>query len=206
MPVSRLLLLSAILLTGCDRPATTPASASAVATPEPEPKKDPPKKQDLPEPTTGRIGVDKPYVLGTVRVTIRKVTIGKVPLKNADGTISYSDEPRLMVALKVENLNDRRKLAYESWVPDLDAAKSVGKLTDDSGTESKRVSLGFGNNVKDRTTTAEVNPASAIHDLLLFEVPAATIRHLDLDLPGANVRVKGTFQFRIDIGAIAKAK
>src|SRR5262245_16935409 len=32
-----------------------------------------------------------------IRVSLRKVSIGKVPLKAADGSIGYADEPRLMI-------------------------------------------------------------------------------------------------------------
>ena len=89
-----------------------------------------------------------------------------------------------MVALRIENLNDRRGFEYASWVPDLEKAPSVGKLTDDTGAEYKRVTLGFGNNVKDRSAYAAVGPGGAINDVLVFEVPAATAKHLDLDSRG----------------------
>jgi hypothetical protein len=198
-------LLALILLSGCGHPAPTTLPVAETPPPAPEPKKEPPKKEP-PAQTTGRVPSDRPAVVGTVRVSVKKVTVGKVPLKNADRSISYSGEPRLMIAVRIENLNDKRGFEYASWVPDLDAAKTIGKLTDDTGAESKRVPLGFGSNVKDRTTNAAVAAAGAINDLLVFEVPAATAKHLDLDLPGANCKVRGTFQFRIDAAAITRPK
>ena len=86
-----------------------------------------------------------------------------------------------------------------------DAAKTVAKLVDDSGAELKRVTLGFGNNVKDRTTLDTLTPGKVISDLLLFEVPTAKASYLDLDLPGENCGVRGTFQFRIPVNAIGKS-
>jgi hypothetical protein len=206
MPVSRWLLLAGLLAAGCDRPAApTTAPVPPPPVPEPEPKKEPPKKE-LPPPTTERVPISRPAVAGTVRVSIKKVTIGQVPMKEADGSTRYTDEPRLMVALRIENLNDRRGFEYASWVPDLETAPSVGKLTDDTGAECKRVTLGFGNNVKDRSAYAAVAPGGTLNDVLVFEVPAATARHLDLDLPGANCKVKGAFRFRIEMAEIAKVK
>lgn len=157
-----------------------------------------------PEQTTGRIGVGEPYTLSHLRVTVRKVTVGKVPLKQTDGSIDYSKEPRLMVLLRIEHTGGKQQSPYNTWVPDLDAAKTIAKLVDDSGTELKRVTLGFGNNVRDRTTLDTLTPGKVISDLLLFEVPNAKAKHLDLDLPGANCGVQGTFRFRIPSTAIGQ--
>lgn len=156
------------------------------------------------ESTTGRISVAEPYTLSHIRVTVRKVSIGKVPLKQTDGSIEYSKEPSLMVLLRIEHTGGKRQSPYNTWVPDLDAAKTVAKLVDDSGVELKRVSLGFGNNVKDRTTLDTLTPGKVISDLLLFEVPNPKAEHLDLDLPGANCGVQGVFQFRIATGMVER--
>jgi hypothetical protein len=205
MPPFRCLLLAGLLAAGCDRPAAPTSTPAPPPIQEPEPKAEPPKKE-LPPPTAERVPIAQPAVAGTVRVSVKKVTIGKVPMKEADGSTRYTDEPRLMVALQIENLNDRRGFEYASWVPDLEKAPSVGRLTDDTGAEIKRVTLGFGNNVKDRSAYAAVAPGGALNDVLVFEVPAATARHLDLDLPGANCKVKGAFRFRIEMAEVAKGK
>jgi Domain of unknown function (DUF4352) len=145
----------------------------------------------------------KSVTVGHIRVTIKKVSVGKVPLKAADGTTAYSDEPRLMIALRIENLSDKKQSKYSTWVPDLDMAKTVAKLTDDHGMELKRVTLGFGNNVKDRTVTDDLTPGKVITDLLLFEVPTRTSA-LRLELPGANVGVKDSFVFQIEEGSVKR--
>jgi hypothetical protein len=160
-------------------------------------------KTTKPDSTTGRIGVGEAYTLSHIRVTVRKVSVGVVPLKQTDGSIEYSKEPRLMVLLRIEHIGGIRQSPYNTWVPDLDNAKTVAKLVNDSGTELKRVTLGFGNNVKDRTTLDTLTPGKVISDLLLFDVPNPKATHLDLDLPGANCGVQGTFQFRIPATAIA---
>ena len=150
----------------------------------------------------GKSSLGEPYTLSHIRVTVRKVNVGKVPLKQTDGSIDYSKEPSLMVLLRIENIGQKGQSPYNTWVPDLDAAKTVAKLVDESGVELKRVTLGFGNNVKDRTTLDTLTPGKVIADLLLFEVPNSKATHLDLDLPGANCGVLGTFQFRIPAMAI----
>ena len=61
--------------------------------------------------------------------------------------------------------------------------------------------MGFGNNIKDRTTLDTLTPGKVISDLL-FEVPNSKATHLDLDFPDANRGVRGTVQFRIPATAI----
>ena len=210
MPASRWLLFFGLVAAGCDRPAATTVPAAPPRVQEPDPEEDPPKKEppkkDVPPPTTERVPIGRPAVAGTVRVSVKKVTIGKVPMKEADGSTRYTDEPRLMVAVRIENLNDRRGFEYASWVPDLEKAPSVGTLTDDTGVEIKRVTLGFGNNVKDRSAYATIAPGGTLNDVLVFAVPPAAAKYLDLDLPGANCKVKGAFRFRIEMAEIAKGQ
>jgi hypothetical protein len=144
--------------------------------------------------------------IGHVRVSIKKVSVGRVPLKAADGLITYADEPRLMIAVRIENVSDQKQSGYNTWVPDLEAAKTVAKLTDDRGDELKRVTFGFGNNVQGRTVLDTLSPGKAIGDLLVFEAPAANAKTLKLVLPGANCGVKGNFEFDIDATAIVRPK
>ncbi len=147
---------------------------------------------------------DPSATVGHIRVTIKKVWIGKVPLKSADGSITYSEESRLMFALRIENTSDKKRSEYNTWVPDLDAAKTVARLTDDRGTDLKRVTFGFGNNVKDRTVLDTLTPGKAIGDLLVFDVPPSGWKTLKLGLPGANCGVAGTFTFTIEISALGQ--
>jgi hypothetical protein len=153
-----------------------------------------------------RVPADQPLTLGHVRVTVKKATVGKVPLRQADGSISYADEPRLMVAVNVKNVSGKRKSEYSTWVPDLESAKAVARLVDDHGAELKRVTFGFGNNVKDRTVLDTLTPGKTITDLLVFELPDPDAAYLDLDLPGANCGVPGTYRFRIDAKAINRSR
>ncbi|HEX3152783.1 MAG TPA: hypothetical protein VHR66_32220 [Gemmataceae bacterium] len=150
------------------------------------------------------VPADPSVTVGHIRVTIKKVSVGRVPLKAADGTTTYSDEPRLMVALRIENLSDKTGSKYTTWVPDLEAAKTIAKLTVNGGPELKRVSLGFGNNVKDRTATDDLTPGKVISDLLLFEVPPINAASLRLELPGANVSIKDSFVFQIETATIKR--
>ena len=111
-----------------------------------------------------------------------------------------------MIALRIENVSDKQQSGYNTWVPDLDSARTVAKLTDDRGNELKRVTFGFGNNVQGRTVLDTLTPGKAIGDLLVFEAPPANARTLKLVLPGANCGVKGTFEFDIDARAIVRPK
>lgn len=194
-PPRGLALLALILLPACDRkppdtgpapPAATTHTAAIITVPT----------------TTTASG----QTVGHVRVAITKVSVGKVPLKAADGSITFADEPRLMIALRIENVSDTKRSEYNTWAPDLDAAKTVAKLTDDRGAELKRVTFGFGNNVKDRTVLATLTPGRVITDLLVFEAPAANATALKLVLPGATCGVKGAFEFDIDARTVFRPK
>jgi hypothetical protein len=153
-----------------------------------------------------RVPANQPVTLGHVRASVRRVTLGKVPLRQADGSMSYADQPRLMVAVQLKNVSGKRKSEYRTWVPDLDAAESVARLTDDRGAELKRVTFGFGNNVQDRTVLDTLTPGKTITDRLVFEVPDPDASHLDLDLPGANCGVPGTYRFRIESRDINRSR
>lgn len=192
--------LLSLLLPACDHRPTDTSPAHAPAT----------DRTAVTAPTTpntsGTTTAATGQTLGHVRVSIKKVSVGKVPLKAADGSITYADEPRLMIALRVENVSDQKRSEYNTWVPDLDAAKTVARLTDDRGRELKRVTFGFGNNVQGRTVLDTLSPGKAIGDLLVFEAPAANAKALKLVLPGANCGVKGNFEFEIDLAAISRPK
>jgi hypothetical protein len=151
--------------------------------------------------TTGTITAQ---TIGHVRVSIQKVSIGKVPLQAAEGV--DTEAPRLMIALRIENVSDTKRSEYNTWVPDLDAAKTVATLTDDRGNELKRVTFGFGNNVRGRTVLDTLTPGKVIGDLLVFEAPAAGPKSFHLVLPGANCGVKGEFRFDIDAATLARQK
>jgi hypothetical protein len=144
--------------------------------------------------------------VGHVRVSIKKVSVGKVPLKAADGSLTYSDESRLMIALRIQNVSDKQQSGYNTWVPDLDAARTVATLTNDLGNDLKRITFGFGNNVQGRTVLDTLTPGKVIGDLLVFEAPAANVRALKLVLPGANCGVKGKFDFEFDAATIIRPK
>ena len=149
------------------------------------------------------VPADPSVTVGHIRVSIKKVSVGKVPLKSVDGTITYPDEPRLMVALHIENISDKKQSGYNTWVPDLEAARTFAKLTVD-GKELKRVTFGFGNNVKGRTVLDTLTPGKVISDLLVFEAPPAGARSFLLELPGANCGVKGAFNFKIDAASVRR--
>ena len=192
-----LLLLVVALIPACESkpPDTSPTQSTTAA---------PTAITTQPASTTTTTAAGQ--TVGHVRVAVRKVSVGRVPLKAADGSITYADEPRLMIALRIENVSDKKRSEYHTWVPDLEAAKTVAKLTDDRGTELKRVTFGFGNNVKDRTVLDTLTPGKVIGDLLVFETPAANAKALKLVLPGANCGVKGTFEFDIDAATIVRPK
>jgi hypothetical protein len=111
-----------------------------------------------------------------------------------------------MIALRIENVSDKKRSEYNTWVPDLDAARTAARLTDGQGGELKRITFGFGNNVQGRTVLDTLTPGKVIGDLLVFEAPPAEAKTLKLVLPGANCGVAGSFEFEIDATMIVGEK
>ena len=199
MPRAPFVLLVAAVLPACDHRPPVTGSAHPTATDRTTVSLTTTTTTTTP-PAAGAL------TLGHVRVAIKKVSVGKVPLKAADGSLTYSDESRLMIALRIENVSDKQQSGYNTWVPDLDSARTVATLTNDLGNELKRVKFGFGNNVQGRTVLDTLSPGKVIGDLLVFEAPSANVRALKLVLPGANCGVKGAFEFDIDAAALARPK
>lgn len=196
---------------GCDKDKAAPERGTADTTTPVAATTAPPaptltiKPREVTTNTEGRVASNQPYTLGTVRVSIKKISVGKVALKGQGGTLTYLDEPRLMIALKIENLHEKRNFVYRTWVPEPGANTTFARLVDDSDYEMKRITFGLGNDVKDRTVFDEgVNPGKVISDLLVFEVPPRTVKHFELDLPGTNCGQRGTYQFRIEMKDIGK--
>jgi hypothetical protein len=102
-----ILVLLAVALPGlqaCDRPSpvTGPTDVTALSTSATTGSLTALATTTSPTPDHG--SADQPITVGHVRVSIRKVSVGKVPLKNADGSITYADEPDLMIALAARAL------------------------------------------------------------------------------------------------------
>jgi hypothetical protein len=196
MPRPSLILLAVALIPACDHRPSGPGPAAPTTT------------DSIAPATTTTASTGNPagnsQIVRHVRVSIQKVSIGKVPVAAGEGV--DTETPRLMIALRIENVSDTKRSEYNSWVPDLDAAKTVARLTDDRGNELKRVTYGFGNNVRGRTVLDTLTPGKVIGDLLVFEAPAANVRTLKLVLPGANCGVPGSFEFDIDAATVFKPK
>jgi hypothetical protein len=194
--------LALLLIPACDNRAPTTGPAPIPATD----RTAVPAATTLAAPTATSTATtpSTTQTVGHIRVSIKKVSVGKVPLPAADGV--DTDTPRLMIALRIENVSDKKQSGYNTWVPDLEAAKTVARLTDDRGNELKRITFGFGNNVAGRTVLDTLTPGKVIGDLLVFEAPAAGAHSFRLELPGANCGVKGTFVFQIDATTISRPK
>src|SRR5690349_20671890 len=112
MPRRRSWHLAAVLflMTACDDKSSPPSIPSATT---------PITTTSATATTTSPVdrAADLSMTVGHVRVSLKKVTIGKVPLKAADGSITYPDEQRLMIALRVENVSEKRRSEYHTWVP-----------------------------------------------------------------------------------------
>lgn len=131
--------------------------------------------------------------LDGLQVQITEASVGRVELRHL-GEKSQSEERLLIVKVRLRTANDTRKYDYRPWHGSLFGSPGA---TDNFGNQYKPIDFGFANTITGRSRADSVSAGSPLTDVLVFERPLDKAEYVDLDLPGENVGVKGTFRFRI---------
>lgn len=136
---------------------------------------------------------------GDLQVRIAKVSVGKVPLKDAFREGSKSKDDFLMVNLELVNKNPTKKVEYHSWSgKDISFDRDYATLEDNFGNSYKRISFGFGSNPIGAVEGSEsIYPNKSVTDVLVFETPLETIEYLRLELPAKNFGGTGMLRLQI---------
>ncbi|MBN2578960.1 MAG: hypothetical protein JXB10_08210 [Pirellulales bacterium] len=143
---------------------------------------------------------------GDLQVRIIKVVIGKVPLKDifSDGGISQNN--LLMVNLELTNMNQQKKVEYQSWSgKDISFERDYATLKDNFGNNYKRINFGVSTIPVGAIERSEsIYPNKTVSDVLVFEVPLDTATYLELELPCENYNGEGMVRFRIPIKSVSR--
>jgi hypothetical protein len=136
---------------------------------------------------------------GDLQLRVTKVTIGQVPLKDSFNDDSKSQDELLMVNLELTNINETRKMEYNTWSGEnISFDRDYATLVDNFGNSYKRIKFGFSTNPVGAVARSEsIYPNKTVNDVLVFEIPIDTIEYLRLELPAKNFG--GTGMLRLEI-------
>jgi hypothetical protein len=143
---------------------------------------------------------------GNVRVSIETVGVGKVQLSDLTRSTSSKDD-LLQVTVRIENLDDGKKLTYRSWGTKSTEIISQDKagVEDDLGNSYANVHFGFGTKVVGQAGNASIYPMKSVTDVLVFERPVAKAKSLKISLPAAAFGGTGMLRFRVPIDTIGQS-
>jgi predicted RNA-binding Zn-ribbon protein involved in translation (DUF1610 family) len=138
-----------------------------------------------------------------VRVRVVSVTVDFVTGK--DFRDFKSEEKLLKIGLQVENLHPNRKVDYRGWgASSVFLSEGAPHLTDNFDNLYKRVTFGFVSHIDGQVHSESIYPGKSVNDLLVFEVPVDTAKHLRLELPAKNFGGTGMLRLQIPKGMIRR--
>jgi predicted Zn finger-like uncharacterized protein len=131
------------------------------------------------------------YRQGDVYVKVMEVKIDQAPLEPPlkDNAAMRS----LLISLKVANVGQLRTISYAGQ----GSGKHSASLKDSHGTTLAARHFPAESQLLGQTTQAVLRANKQVEDLLVFEIPAADVRHLDLELSAAAWGGTGTCKLRI---------
>jgi len=131
------------------------------------------------------------YRQGDVYVKVMAVKIDQAPLEPPlkDKAAMRS----LLISLKVANLGQLRTIPYTGQ----GSGKHPASLKDSRGKSLTVRNFPAESKLLGQTKQAVLRANKQVEDLLVFEIPATEVRHLDLELPAAAWGGTGTCKLRI---------
>ena len=168
----------------------------------------------VPTATPGRPAVpdsqtewDSPAQVGKVAVRVLSAATGRVEI--VGGFVREArrtEEPYFAVSVSIANLSADKKLTYESWTGrDFAITKDYASLKDEHGNVYKRINFGVSSRPKGGVDRSDsIYPEKTLSDVLVFEPPVKTAKHLTLNLPCKNFGAVGEINFHIPTEAPAR--
>lgn len=115
-----------------------------------------------------------PFERDGLRIMLERAGIRKVSLDNGND----SDEPYLLLTVRVTNFTQASLIDFEPW-----GRAGSATLFDDVGNIYKPGRFGFGVTVAGQPGRSTIRPRDSIVDLLIFERPVSAANKLLIDLP-----------------------
>jgi predicted Zn finger-like uncharacterized protein len=160
-----------------------------------EPKPAPPIRDKPAEPVWVD-GTKQPITAGDVRLWLT-VGVGTVSYDSIVDGKTTSQEKRLLIRVRIENVGKTRKINYTGWAQGL-LSPSAATLKDGFDNTYKRVMPEFGSNIVGQLSeTTSIYPGKSLEDLLVFEEPVPDVQFLRLVLPAAALGGEGEFRIQI---------
>lgn len=144
-----------------------------------------------------------------VVVQIKRVSVGKIKLKDGIGGGGVSQDNLLKIDIEIANVSDTRKASYRTWGShpfSLSITTEKARLRDNFQNRYALVNFGALNEVEGSIKTAEsIYPGKSVQDVLVFEEPIDKAEYLDLELPGDHIGKTESIRFRIPASMIQRA-
>jgi hypothetical protein len=180
-----------ICLAGCGRKAATQATPVVEDVPKAPPAKTP-ASDDFTTITPG-----KAILLEDVRVTIESVKIARASLVLFDEKPKADDRVSVLVAFKVENRSESRKIDYISW--QAGTYRATCEVTDTIGNKYKWHDNPSSHHIEGGIfQNPSLYPGKSVKDILAFEPPVEKASAILVTMSGKNVGIKSDFKIRLN--------
>jgi hypothetical protein len=142
------------------------------------------------------VDASKPVQAGDVRLWL-VASLGFVSYDSIVDGKSQSQEKRLLIQVRIENIGKTRKINYTGWGLGL-LNPNAATLKDNFDNTYKRVMPEFGSTIVGQVSeTTSIYPSKYLDDLLVFEAPVENMQFLRLVLPAAALGGEGEFYLQI---------
>ena len=147
-----------------------------------------------------------PVTQGTLRLTVDSVQVGNAgQLKITGEHPAVSEDPVLVVRLRLRNTSDSQKMEYLGWGgEEASIARDFATVQDNFGNAYRKITLGPATRVAGQVLSESIYPGKEITDILLFEQPVGKTEFLKLELPAANFGGTGMLRLRIPAAMIKR--
>ncbi len=151
---------------------------------------------------------DTPVKQGDVQIHVARARVDYVRVNDPTSMSkepSRSNNPQLMITVKLSNLSRTKKLDYRTWAgASMSFERDFATVEDNFGNSYKRVNFGFLSTPVGRTESSSMFPKKTITDVLIFEPPIDAAEHLDLELPAKNFGGTGMIRIRIPMAMVER--
>ena len=166
---------------------------------QPDPKPTPPKAPTPtpPVPRDDSLAANEVANFPNLTIAITRVEIAPARI-TVLGRAAITNKPCLQVGLHLVNTSKTTKLNYKPWAGTIFMGRCF--LSDEFDNHYKLISPGLGDRIIGQVSDdTSLYPSKELEDLLVFEPPIDTAKHLTLILPGDAVGRPGAIRYRLDI-------
>lgn len=151
---------------------------------------------DNPAPAT----LQQSALIGPIGVKIRRIEVGKIPMRGAIGDALYYTDERIAVWLGVTNVHDTQQVPWKRWRTALIHGQPT--LQDDLGNVYTPQWMGDYRPLGTADSGEVMYAGARMETLVVFDPPVANAKSFTLHLPATAVGQTGEFLFTFSATAI----